>query len=171
MFENYLNYSNIPSGDILRRILTKKKISQKQLAERSGILPQRINDYVMNKRRFTVESSMKIEDVLNIDIPGFFYLVQSKHDVYKLQQSKANNFTPDLSKIRRNLFWDIDMFSLNWIECKRSVVQRCFEYGNDEEIKEIISFYGKNDVREILDSITENWKREDRMNMYKKYLE
>lgn len=170
MFENYLNYNNIPSGAILERILAKQNVSQKQLADKSGILPQRVNDYVKNKRRFTVETSLKIEGALHIDIPGFFYLIQSNHDVFLAKERKKQLRCPDMVKFRKSLFWDMEMSALDWNDCKRTIIQRCFEYGNECEIKEIISFYGEKTVKETLDSITDKWKQEERISNYKKYL-
>lgn len=170
MFENYLSYQNIPSGAVLKRILAKNNISQKQLADQTGILPQRVNDFISNKRRFTVETSMKIENALNIDIPGFFYLIQSNYDVYLMRKQLERKKTPDMSKFRGNLFWDMDISALNWNDCKRIVIQRCFEYGNESEIKEIISFYGKTVVKEVLDSTVTEWKKLERIANYKKYL-
>ena len=170
MFERYMQYNNIPSGAILKRILGKKNISQKSLAELTGILPQRVNDYIMNKRRFTVDVSKKIEKALGIDIPGFFYLIQSNHDVYLTYQDDKKLLMPDVTKFRKNLFWDMNVSEIDWMACKKSVIQRCFEYGNEAEIKEIISFYGKRVVAETLEMLPDKWKERDREKNYNQYL-
>lgn len=170
MFESYMQYNNIPSGAVLKRILGKKNISQKFLAEQTGILPQRVNDYIMNKRRFTVDVSLKMEKVLDIKIPGFFYLIQSNHDVYLKHKEYEKQLKPDISKFRNNLFWDMDIQAVDWMACKQSVIQRCFEYGNEIEIKEIIAFYGKDVVIESLKSLSTRWKEVDREKNFNQYL-
>lgn len=58
--------------------------------------------------------------------------------------------TPDLSKLRRVVFWDTDFDKINWIEKETAVVQRVFERGNDDEKAEIIRFYGQEKVDLIL---------------------
>ena len=170
MFERYMQYNSIPSGAVLKRILRKKNVSQKFLAEQDDILPQRVNDYIMNKRRFTVDVSLKLEKVLDIKIPGFFYLIQSNHDVYLKQKENEQHLGPNLSKFRRNLFWDMDISVIDWVACKHSVIQRCFEYGNEVEIKEIISFYGKDVVRDVYNDLSTNWKKAEREQNFNRYL-
>ena len=68
MYEQYLQLSNIPCGAVLNRIMIKEGISQSQLAERSGIVRQRICDYLANRRRITVEASLNLEKALRIGI-------------------------------------------------------------------------------------------------------
>lgn len=38
MYEDYLNYHHIPCGAVIDRIRTKEHLTQRELAERSGIL-------------------------------------------------------------------------------------------------------------------------------------
>jgi len=57
--------------------------------------------------------------------------------------------TPDLSKLRRVLFWDTNMDTIDWEKYKNAVIIRVFERGDAEEQKEIIRFYGKETVDEI----------------------
>lgn len=66
MFEKYLNIETIPVGDILKRILLKVGLPQRQLAIQADEPPQRINDIIAGKRRITVEQSLKLEKALNI---------------------------------------------------------------------------------------------------------
>ena len=47
MYEQYLQLSNIPCGAVLQRIMNKEGISQSQLAERSGIVRQRIYSSIL----------------------------------------------------------------------------------------------------------------------------
>ena len=77
MYEQYLQLSSIPCGAVLNRIMSKEGSSQSQLAERSGIVRQRICDYLANRRRITVEASLNLEKALHIGIEGFFYRIQA----------------------------------------------------------------------------------------------
>ena len=68
-------------------------------------------------------------------------------DIKKAKWDK--NYQPDLSKFRKNLFWDTTLDNINWKLMKRAVITRVFEYGNEEEQQEIIRFYGKEEVEMI----------------------
>ena len=59
--------------------------------------------------------------------------------------------SPDRDKLRRILFWYTKMKKINWIKMKRAVIQRVFERGKETEKQEIISFYEKEVVDDILE--------------------
>ena len=58
MYEQYLNYPHIPCNAVLKRIMQKERLSQRELARRSGIVPQRINDLLSERRRITADMSI-----------------------------------------------------------------------------------------------------------------
>jgi plasmid maintenance system antidote protein VapI len=66
MYEQYFSMPGVPAGAILKRILQKELLSQKEIAEKSSIYPQRINDLISGKRKFTPESSFRLEKALGI---------------------------------------------------------------------------------------------------------
>ena len=66
------------------------------------------------------------------------------------EKRKQNTEKPDLTKLRPVLFWDTKLDMINWTKHKSAVIKRVFERGNDIEKKEIIRFYGKKNVNEIL---------------------
>lgn len=171
MYEKYLTINNIPAGAILKRILVKKNISQKELAENTGILPPRINDYITGKRRLTPTVSLKIEKQLDISIPGFFYRIQSNYDIYLAMQAEQLKQHPDFSLFRKSLFWDTDIEKLDWNSNKKWIIQRTFEYGNEAEIKAIIDYYGENIVAAYLRAITSRWKENTRKRNYNKFIQ
>ena len=150
--------------------MTKEGISQSQLAERSGIVRQRICDYLANRRRITVEASLNLERALHIGISGFFYRIQANHDIYICMQEQAKTYHPDLDRYRRALFWDTDMEKLDWDNNRHWIIRRTFEYGNEEEIQETVRFYGKDNVRNILSTVTDERKAEIRKANMEKYL-
>ena len=101
---------------------------------------------------------------MGISTLGYFYKIQSNHDVYNYHDEQERKITPDLSKLHRSLFWDTAMGKINWIRSANYIIQRVFEYGNETEIEEIIRFYGHKKVVEALDAIpaTDTWKLNDR---------
>ena len=167
MYEQYLSMPSVPAGAILKRVLKKEGLSQRDVARKSAIYPQRINDLIAGKRKFTPESSSRLEKALGISTPGYFYRIQTNHDIYRYQDEQERKHTPDLSKLKKALFWEVySLEKINWIKSAFYIIKRTFEYGNEEEIKEIIKFYGRNQVREALNSIpsTDIWKITDRNN-------
>jgi hypothetical protein len=64
---------------------------------------------------------------------------------------------PDFSIIPKILFWDTDIDKIDWDRQKRAVIQRLFERGNEIEINEIISFYGKEVVSKELKTISSSF--------------
>jgi plasmid maintenance system antidote protein VapI len=162
MYEQYLSISTIPAGAILKRILQKENISQKEIAIKSSILLQQVDDLITGKRRFTPEISLRLEKALGISEIGYFYKIQANHEIYLYTMEQVKKDTPDLTKLKKALFWDTDISQMNWRKNVKWVVQRVFEYGNATEIREIIRFYGKDKVKEMLDSVNEKWKEESR---------
>ncbi|MDR2679978.1 MAG: helix-turn-helix domain-containing protein [Tannerella sp.] len=165
MYEQYLSMPSVPAGAILKRILQKESLSQKEIAEKLEIYPQRINELIRGKRKFTPELSSRLEKGLGISTSGYFYLIQTNHDNYCHQETLERKHTPDLSKINKALFWETP--SLNRINRQKNadwVIQRIFEYGNQQEIEEIIRYYSREKVSEILNAIpkTDTRKMKDR---------
>ncbi len=170
MYEQYLQMPNLPTGAVLNRILVKEKFNQRQLAERSGILYQRICDYIANRRRITIEASLKLEQALGVGIAGFFYRIQTNHDIYTQMNRQMSDYHPDLSHYRKALFWDTSIDRLDWRQNRRWIIRRVFEYGSDSEIRETIRFYGKDTVVNELRSMKETRKANVREKQIDKYL-
>ena len=57
---------------------------------------------------------------------------------------------PDLSKIRKTLFWDTTIDRIDFTAHSQYVINRVFERGIEEEILETIRFYGKDTILENL---------------------
>ena len=53
---------------------------------------------------------------------------------------------PDLTKFRKTLFWDTTFDRIDFTAHGRYVINRVFERGTEEEIKEIIRFYGRDTI-------------------------
>lgn len=58
---------------------------------------------------------------------------------------------PDLTKFRDAIFWDTAIENIDFTAHRCYIINRIFERGNEEEILEIIRFYGietiKNEIR------------------------
>ena len=170
MYENYLTYHHIPCGAVLDRIREKENLTQRELALRSDIPFQRINDFIANRRRISPENSLKLEKALGVDYQCFFYQLQTNYEIFVATSHFSEQATPNKSKYRKALFWDTDFDTLDWQHNSEWIIQRVFGYGNESEIEETIRFYGKNRIINILQNIKDTWNSENRKNNIKKYL-
>jgi plasmid maintenance system antidote protein VapI len=171
MYEKYISINTIPAGTILKRIVDKEHINQKQLSEKSGIIAQRLNDYIKGKRKFTPTVSFQLENALGITTPGYFYIIQTQYEITQAKNKIELLNHPNIDTFRKALFWDTHIEKINWISNKNWVMQRVFEYGNELEIKEIIAFYGKEIVKTTIKNIHSTWKKDIRESNFKTYLE
>ena len=168
MYEQYLQLSNIPCGAVLNRIMTKEGISQSQLAERSGIVRQRICDYLANRRRITVEASLNLEKALRIGIEGFFYRIQANHDIYTCVKEQAMNNRPNLKYYRKAVFWDTDIEKLDWEKNRQWIIRRVFEYGGEEETLRSLDYMMKS-VVQFIGMLEEEAQSPQEIEIIKKY--
>jgi hypothetical protein len=105
----------------------------------------------LNERRgINANLSVKIAEYFQID-PSFYMQLQAAYEVKQiLKRQQLANQTPNLSIIRKVLFWDTNFDKIDWITKKTAVIKRVFERGNDDEIQEIIRFYGKETVEKTI---------------------
>lgn len=140
----------IHPGIILERELQKRSLPKGSFALSVGEYPQTLVSIMKGKRRMNPALSLQIEKVLGWE-EGFLMVLQAYYDI-ACQKKKETNSKPDLSKLRPALFWDTDIRSIDWERQKPSVFKRVLERGNEEEIKEIIRFYGEDDLQSRLHS-------------------
>ncbi len=143
-------YKGIHPGIVLDRELKKRAIKQRPFALSIGEHPQTFNAIIKGKRSLPISLALKIEDKLNIN-EGDLVLLQTYFDINK-EKEKLQKSTPNISLIRRILFWDTNFDKLDWIKNYRAIIKRIFERGNDDEKKEIIRFYGNEKITEALNS-------------------
>ena len=60
---------------------------------------------------------------------------------------KSPNFIPEIS---RTVFWDVPMEEIDFTKDSNFIISRVFNYGNFQEVADIILFYGKDYVKEFL---------------------
>ena len=61
-YEKYLLMNDISAGKILEVILSKKNISQKELADMSNEYPRRIHDYIKGQRNSISKSLCQLKE-------------------------------------------------------------------------------------------------------------
>jgi len=139
----------IHPGIILERELKKRKLSKRSFAMSINEYPQLLGDITKGKRRINPSLSIRIGKALDLD-ESFFSVLQAHYDIRQEKRKRSSLVQPDLKKFRPVIFWDTDINTIDWEKNKPSVIRRIFERGNDQEINEIIRFYGKKDITEIL---------------------
>ena len=150
----YQNMKSVPAGAILNSIIAQQRQTKATVARTACILPQRLNDLITGARRFTVETSFKIEKALNITDAGFFYIHQAEHDIYLLKLEQQRLHRPDLSKLTKTTFWDVNLDEVNWESGQRWAIRRVLEYGEPSEVSELCRFYGKEAFEAEVQNIT-----------------
>lgn len=147
-----LKYKGIHPGVILKRELKKRDLKQRPLALAIHEHPQTFNSILQGKRKLKLPLALRIEEKLGLE-EGILAHLQTYYDI-KMAKEKMNSEKPDLSLLRKSLFWDTDMNSINWQKQYKAVIKRIFERGNEEEKKEILRFYGPKKVNAVLHSAT-----------------
>jgi len=142
-------YRGIHPGVILARELKKRNLKKRPFALSLQIYPQTINDITKGKRSIPTALSLKIDNALGLE-EGTMHLLQAYFEIEKEKHKQQDH--PDLSIIRKILFWDTDFDQINWKNQYKSIIERVFERGNDEEKQEILNFYGKDKVKSITGS-------------------
>ena len=140
----------IHPGAILKRELKKRGMKSSELAELVDEYKQTISAILKERRGINPGLSIKLARHLGVSEDYFMHL-QASFDVQReMEQIQSDKRTPDLKKIREILFWDTDFNKLDWQQYKSSIIKRIFERGNDMEIREIISFYGRPTVNRVI---------------------
>jgi antitoxin HigA-1 len=140
----------IHPGLILERELKQRKLSKGPFALSLKEYPQTLGSITKGKRRMNINLASKIEKALGIE-EGYFMILQVYHDIEEAKKNQ-NKEHPDFTKLRRVLFWDTKMESINWEKQRKAVIKRVYERGDDSEKKEINRFYGLDNINDILKS-------------------
>lgn len=141
-------YKGIHPGIVLERELKKRSIKQRPFALSLNEHPQTFNAITKGKRGIPVSLALKIEKKLNLS-EGSLAILQTYYDI-KQEKQKLERATPDLSKLRKALFWDTDVNKIDWEMQYKAVIRRVFERGNDAEKKEMERFYGIAKVKSVI---------------------
>lgn len=153
MDKQFERYKGIHPGAVLGRELAKRQLAQRPFALSIGEFPQTLNQIILGKRDLPVATALKLEKELGLE-EGTLTLLQAYHDIARIKKKQAAANPPDLSRLRRSLFWDTDIRKIDWQYNAPAVIRRIFERGNLSEKKEILRFYGPEKIRTTLKNNT-----------------
>jgi addiction module HigA family antidote len=142
-------------GVVLERELQKRKLSKGRFAISINEFPQTLSAIIKGKRSMNTSLALKIEEALHKE-EGYFMTLQVFYDIKELKRKSKEASSPDLSLLRKVLFWDTDINKIDWERQKIAVILRVWERGNEEERNEIVRFYGKEVVDAVLKDKVDN---------------
>ncbi|WP_116787810.1 helix-turn-helix transcriptional regulator [Flavobacterium psychrotrophum] len=149
MDKQFERYKGIHPGAVLQRELAKRQLAQRPFALSIDEFPQSLNQVILGKRDLSTATSLKLEKALGLE-EGTLVLLQAYYDIAKLKKKEAAHNTPNLSRLRKSLFWDTNITKIDWQRQATAVIRRIFERGNLTEKKEILRFYGSEEVRKTI---------------------
>lgn len=153
MLPDILKIKGVHPGAVLSRELKIRGIESKQFAAAIDVYPQTLSAIRNEKRGINPTLSIKLGKALGVD-DAYFMLLQAYYEVEQARKALLkDDRKPNMDLIRPILFWDTDIQKIDWQAQQKAVVKRIFERGNDAEIEEIISFYGRDIVIDLLKSI------------------
>ena len=144
-------YKGIHPGIILERELKKRNLTKGPFALSLKEYPQTLNDITKGKRGLTPALSLKIDSALGLE-EGTMLILQTYYEIKKEKQKSEFGEHPNLTILRKILFWDTDINKIDWHKQYKAVIQRVFERGNDKEKKEILRFYGNDKIKAVTGS-------------------
>lgn len=138
-------------GFVLEKMLKERKLTKQAFAQTIGEHAQTLGAITKGKRNMNTALALKIEEALGLE-EGYFMILQIYHEIKEERRKQYANIHPDLSKLRKILFWDTQIENIDWKRQQRAVIMRVFERGNEQEKNEISRFYGKDKIDETLKS-------------------
>ncbi len=140
-------YKGIHPGIVLERELHKRALKKRPFAMAIDEYPQTISAITKGKRSLTVTQALKIDALLGLE-EGTMAMLQTWYDIK--QAKHAMQRIPNLSNLRKSLFWDTDINKIDWQQQAPAVIRRIFERGNAAEKQEIVRFYGAEEVQKVV---------------------
>ena len=138
-------------GVFLQRELNRHKLKSGYFAESIGEHPQTVSAIIRGRRSMNIPLSLRIENALGLE-EGLLMMLQVHYDIAEEKRRLSLSNRPDVTKFRATLFWDTAFDNIDFMAHKRYVINRVFERGAEEEIQEIIRFYGKETVLSTIHS-------------------
>jgi addiction module HigA family antidote len=149
VFERFQKYKGIHPGAVIDRELKKRNLSQRSFAMSLPEHPQSFNAMIKGRRNLNTALALKIERALGLE-EGALLMLQMFYDINEEKRKEGTGDHPDFSILRKNLFWDTDINSIDWSKHARAVIERVFERGNAAEKEEITRFYGRDKVNDVV---------------------
>lgn len=147
---NSIQYlKGIHPGLVLEKELKKRGLSKGLFALSIHEYPQILGAVTKGKRKMNTSLALRIEKALGME-EGFFMILQVWHDIKEEKRKQGLSNTPDLKIFRPALFWDTTLDRIDWTQQKKAIIERVFERGTFSEKKEILRFYGKDEVKRVV---------------------
>lgn len=140
-------YRGIHPGMILDRELKKRKLKKAPFALSLEEHPQTLNEITKGRRGITPALSLKIDKALQLE-EGTMLVLHAYYEIEKEKLMLRSEHRPNLSLLRRGLFWDTSIETIDWSKQYKAVIKRVFERGDENEKDEIVRFYGIEKIRE-----------------------
>lgn len=140
MRRDFEKYKGIPLGVIIKKDLVERQMTQKSLSTEIGMSYSKLNRILNGRGSFGVSEANRIETILDYE-KSFIMGIQSLKDSFANKGDIDINASELLPKIRKCVFWDIDLASLDWIRHRRFIVERVSAYGDESERKMVERFY------------------------------
>ena len=137
-------------GVFLQRELNRHKLKSGHFAESIGEHPQTVSAIIRGRRSMNIPLSLRIENALGLE-EGLLMTLQVYYDIAEEKRRLSLSNRPNVTKFRSTLFWDTAFDKIDFMAHKRYVINRVFERGAEEEIQEIIRFYGKETILSTID--------------------
>ena len=141
MLPKLTKIKGVHPGAILRRELKIQGLKGSELANSINEHKQTISAILNKRRDINPKLSIKLSKRFSVD-EDYFMILQASYDVKITIESEIKN-TPNINNIRKVIFWDTDINKIDWDKNINSIIKRILERGNQKEINEIISFYGR----------------------------
>lgn len=136
-------------GIFLARELKKRNIRKSAFALSVKEYPQTLSAILTGRRGMNTSLALRIEEALALE-EGFLMMLQVYHDIKMEKLRQSEGYHPDLTKFRPALFWDTKLEKIDWKRQRKAIASRVFERGNLTEKKELMRFYGRNTIEQLL---------------------
>lgn len=150
MLQHLETIKGIHPGFILDRELKRRKLKKNQFASQINEHPQTIVAITKGRRGMNTSLAIKAEKALGLE-EGILMILQVYYEIAVIKNS-AQQPKPNLTILRKTLFWDTSIDKIDWQKHKNAVIKRVFVNGNQTEKDEIIRFYGKDSIALALQS-------------------
>jgi antitoxin HigA-1 len=141
-------FKGIHPGVFLAKELKRKKISKGSFALSIGVYPQTLGEITLEKRNMNTALAIKIEEALDLE-EGTLMILQVFYDIKKAKNKNPKITAPDLTQLRKELFWDTKIENIDWIKHQKFVLDRVNERGTLQEKEFIQSYYKSQEALDL----------------------
>ncbi|MEX0994670.1 MAG: helix-turn-helix domain-containing protein [Balneolaceae bacterium] len=124
-------------GDMLRNVLEKQGLTQRELALRTGRPFKTISEIMNGKTRITPETAIQLENVLRVPA-GFWIDAEGRYREYQARKEEADELKSQIGQLEN--------YPLSALH-RRGFISETEH--NTDLVKEVIGFYGVNALAQI----------------------